>query len=54
MALAAIASTYYMLDARPKVFHANWLALGALWYISIAFSLIFGLTDQDLERLLQV
>jgi hypothetical protein len=41
MALAAIASTYYMLDARPKVFHANWLALGALWYISIAFSLFF-------------
>ena len=53
-ALAAIASTYYMLYARPKVFHANWLTLSALWYISIAFSLIFGLTDQDLERLLQV
>ncbi|HEY9491341.1 MAG TPA: hypothetical protein VIP56_05095, partial [Nitrososphaeraceae archaeon] len=29
-ALAAIASTYYMLNARPKVFHANWLTLSAL------------------------
>ena len=29
-ALAAIASTYYMLYARPKVFHANWLTLSAL------------------------
>jgi uncharacterized protein YbjT (DUF2867 family) len=40
-ALAAIGSTYYMLDARPEVFHANWLTLSALWYISIAFSLFF-------------
>jgi len=37
-----------------ETYNANWLALGALWYISIAFSLFFGLTDQDLERLLQV
>jgi uncharacterized protein YbjT (DUF2867 family) len=40
-ALAAIGSTYYTLDARPEVFHANWLTLSALWYISIAFSLFF-------------
>jgi hypothetical protein len=40
-ALAAIGSTYSMLDARPEVFHANWLTLSALWYISIAFSLFF-------------
>jgi uncharacterized protein YbjT (DUF2867 family) len=40
-ALAAIGSTYYMLDARPEVFHANWLTLSALWYISIALSLFF-------------
>jgi len=40
-ALAAIGSTYYMLDARPEVFHANWLTLSALWYISVAFSLFF-------------
>ncbi|MFL6458389.1 MAG: NAD(P)H-binding protein [Nitrososphaeraceae archaeon] len=40
-ALAAIGSTYYMLDARPEVFHANSLTLSALWYLSIAFSLFF-------------
>jgi len=40
-ALAAIGSTYYMLDARPEVFHANWLFLSGLWYLSIAFSLFF-------------
>ena len=40
-AMAAMGSTYYMLDARPEVFHANWLTLSALWYLSIAFSLFF-------------
>jgi uncharacterized protein YbjT (DUF2867 family) len=40
-ALAAIGSTYYMLDARSEIFHANWLILSALWYLSIAFSLFF-------------
>jgi hypothetical protein len=40
-AMAAIGSTYYMLDARPEVFHANWLFLSGLWYLSIAFSLFF-------------
>jgi uncharacterized protein YbjT (DUF2867 family) len=40
-AMAAIGSTYYMLDARPEVFHANWLILSGLWYLSIAFSLFF-------------
>jgi uncharacterized protein YbjT (DUF2867 family) len=40
-AMAAIGSTYYMLDARPEVFHANWLTLSASWYLSIAFSLFF-------------
>ena len=40
-AMAARVSTYYMLDARPEVFHANWLTLSALWYLSIAFSLFF-------------
>jgi uncharacterized protein YbjT (DUF2867 family) len=40
-AMATIGSTYYMLDARPEVFHANWLTLSALWYLSIAFSLFF-------------
>jgi hypothetical protein len=40
-ALAAIGTTYYMLDARPEVFHFNWLILSGLWYLSIAFSLFF-------------
>ena len=40
-AMAAIGSTYYMLDARPEVFHANWLFLSGLWCLSIAFSLFF-------------
>jgi len=42
-AMAAIGSTYYMLDARPEVFQASWLVLSALWYLSIAFSLFFVL-----------
>ncbi len=40
-AMAAIGSTYYMLDARPEVFHFNWLILSGFWYLSIAFSLFF-------------
>ena len=42
-AMAAIGSTYYMLDARPEVFQVSWLVLSALWYLSIAFSLFFVL-----------
>ena len=40
-ALATLGTTYYMLDARPEVFHFNWLILSGLWYLSIAFSLFF-------------
>jgi uncharacterized protein YbjT (DUF2867 family) len=40
-AMAAIGSTYYMLDTRPEVFHFNWIILSGLWYISIAFCLFF-------------
>jgi uncharacterized protein YbjT (DUF2867 family) len=40
-AMAAIGSTYYMLDARPEVFQVSWLILSGLWYFSIAFSLFF-------------
>ena len=40
-ALAAIGTTYYMLDARLEVSHFNWLILSGLWYLSIAFSLFF-------------
>jgi hypothetical protein len=46
--MAAIGSTYYMLDARPEVFHFNWLILSGLWYISIAFSLFFTLNGARL------
>ncbi len=41
LAMAAVGSTYYTLDARPEVFQASWLLLGGLWYLSIAFSLFF-------------
>jgi hypothetical protein len=41
LAMAAIGSTYYMLDARPEVFQTSWLVLSGLWYLSIAFSLFF-------------
>jgi uncharacterized protein YbjT (DUF2867 family) len=41
LAMAAIGSTYYMLDARPEVFQTGWLVLSSLWYLSIAFSLFF-------------
>jgi len=47
-AMAAIGSTYYMLDARPEVFHFNWLILSGLWYLSIAFSLFFTLNGARL------
>ena len=40
-AMAAIGSTYYMLDARPEVFQISWLILSTFWYLSIAFSLFF-------------
>jgi len=40
-AMAAIGSTYYMLDARPEVFQINWIILSGSWYLGIAFSLFF-------------
>jgi hypothetical protein len=39
--MAAVGSTYYMLDARPEVFQTIWLLVSGLWYFSIAFSLFF-------------
>jgi hypothetical protein len=39
--MAAVGSTYYMLDARPEVFDIGWLLVSGLWYFSIAFSLFF-------------
>jgi uncharacterized protein YbjT (DUF2867 family) len=40
-AMAAIGSTYYMLDSRPEIFHDNWLVLSGIWYFGIAFSIYF-------------
>jgi uncharacterized protein YbjT (DUF2867 family) len=40
-AMSAIGSTYYMLDSRTEIFHANWIVLSALWYFGIAFSVFF-------------
>lgn len=39
--LAAIGSTYYLLDGRPEIFATNWLILSAIWYFGIAFSIFF-------------
>jgi uncharacterized protein YbjT (DUF2867 family) len=39
--LAAIGSTYYLLDGRPEIFGTNWLVLSGLWYFGIAFSIFF-------------
>jgi uncharacterized protein YbjT (DUF2867 family) len=39
--LAAIGSTYYLLDGRPDIFGTNWLILSGMWYFGIAFSIFF-------------
>ena len=43
IAMAAIGSTYYILDARPEIFQIRWLALSTVWYIGIMISLYFTL-----------
>jgi uncharacterized protein YbjT (DUF2867 family) len=48
-AMAALGSTYYMLDPRPEVFQVNWLVLSGLWYFSIAFSLFFAFSGARLS-----
>lgn len=40
-AMAVIGSTYYMLDTRAEVIQIHWVFLGAVWFLSIAFSLFF-------------
>ncbi|MCY1154481.1 MAG: NmrA-like family protein, partial [Nitrososphaera sp.] len=32
LAMAAIGSTYYILDGRPEIYNTNWIILGTLWY----------------------
>jgi uncharacterized protein YbjT (DUF2867 family) len=41
LVMAAIGSTYYILDARPEIYHTSWIVLGILWYLSIAFAIYF-------------
>jgi hypothetical protein len=41
IAMAVIGSTYYILDRRPEIYHTNWIILGMLWYLGIAFAIYF-------------
>src|SRR5918995_1867084 len=41
LALAAIGSTYYIIDGRPEIYHTNWIILSTLWYLGIAFAIYF-------------
>jgi uncharacterized protein YbjT (DUF2867 family) len=41
LVMAAIGSTYYTMDGRPEIYHTNWIILGGLWYLGIAFAIYF-------------
>lgn len=41
LAMAAIGSTYYILDGRVEIYNTNWIILGMLWYLGIAFAIYF-------------
>lgn len=41
LAMAAIGSTYYIVDDRPEIYHSNWIILGTIWYLGIAFAIYF-------------
>jgi uncharacterized protein YbjT (DUF2867 family) len=41
LTMAAIGLTYYVIDRRPEIYHANWIILATLWYLGIAFALYF-------------
>src|SRR5918995_2122282 len=41
LVMAAIGSTYYIVDGRPEIYGTNWIVLGILWYLSIAFAIYF-------------
>jgi uncharacterized protein YbjT (DUF2867 family) len=41
LAMAAIGSTYYIIDDRPEIYHSNWIILGTIWYLGIAFAVYF-------------
>ena len=41
LAMAAIGSTYYIIDGRMEIYNTNWIILGMLWYLGIAFAIYF-------------
>ena len=41
LAMAAIGSTYYIVDDRPEIYHLNWIILGTIWYLGIVFAIYF-------------
>ena len=41
LAMAVIGSTYYLIDRRPEIYNTNWVILGTLWYLGIAFAIYF-------------
>ena len=41
LALAAIASTYYIVDGRVEIYNTSWIILSILWYLGVAFAIYF-------------
>ena len=41
LAMAALGSTYYIIDDRPEIYHSNWIILGTIWYLGIVFAIYF-------------
>ena len=41
LVMAAIGSTYYIIDRRPEIYNTSWVILGMLWYLGIAFATYF-------------
>lgn len=41
LAMAAIGSTYYIVDDRPEIYHSSWIILGTIWYLGIVFAIYF-------------
>jgi uncharacterized protein YbjT (DUF2867 family) len=41
IAMAAIGTTYYIIDERPEIYSTNWIILSTLWYLGIAFAIYF-------------
>ncbi|MFL6478936.1 MAG: NAD(P)H-binding protein [Nitrososphaera sp.] len=41
IAMAAIGSTYYIIDGRPEIYQTGWIILASTWYLGIAFAIYF-------------